>query len=196
MKIHRVGFWLIGCVVASYSVLGSRPAFAQAYIGEIAGQMAANRADAAREAACRHGVPADPDTVKELNAKDEKLMDAYFRLNPKSTARDIAEVFDIDNPDVRWRDADGSVPMTQLAGHLGKPASQRSLVVSVTGGDAKTTRTIWSTTQNSKSVFYAVDFIHGSWLGGTHILHMAVLPGPTPPPTPPAYCHFDSSEHF
>lgn len=164
----------------------------QAWIGQMAGEMAGQRAQAAQENACLHGAPAGPREVRDAKDGVEKTMAAYFDLTSRSTAREVRNVFAFDKPGVAWRNAGGIVPISQIGAHLDTPTPQRKLVALVVGGDAKTARAIWSTDQ--PGLFYAGDFVDEGWSDGWRIWHLAEMP--VQPDVPPAYCHFDPEQGF
>jgi len=177
-------------------VAGLTPASAQAWIGQIVGEMAAEQAAAQREAECLKGRPADPDDVKAANRRADGVMQAYFALTSKSSKRDIAAVFvtDRDVKDVTWKDDAGAVPIAQLGAQLDEPSDKVAKILSVVGGDNHTTRAIWSVGEGDGTLYYGVDIINGSWLSNAKIWHMTV--SKTEPETPPAYCHFDPEQSF
>jgi hypothetical protein len=181
-------------IILAVSLAVPSPAQSQAWIGQIAGEVAAQEQQALQETACRKGAPADPSDVKSSNRRAEKLMDSYFALTSKSTKRDIQRVFAMDKPDMSWKDASGKVPPDQLGARLDETSTERTLVLSVVGGDNKTLRAIWSVGDGADKTYYAADIIIGSWFEAPEIWHMTV--SPTLPDTPPAYCHFDTEQSF
>jgi hypothetical protein len=190
--MHK-NFQAVGMVLAISLAIPSA-AQSQAWIGQMAGEMAAQQQQAELEAACRKGAPADPDDVKSSNRRAEKLMDAYFDLTSKSSLRDIQRVFAMGKPDVSWKDANGKVPIDQLGARLDEVSTKRTLVLSVVGGDNKTMRAIWSVGDGADKIYYAADIVVGNWISSSAIWHMTV--SKTLPDTPPAYCHFDSEQSF
>jgi hypothetical protein len=167
----------------------STGASAQAWIGQVAGEMAAEQQAVQVEFNCRHGTPVDKEAAKASLARTEKALDAYFALSAASPAKDIQSVFVEDDLDVSWQDGDQKVAIDQLAPHLSQPLQDRKLIIAVTGYDNRTTRTIWSGHDANGPVFYAIDFTNGTWLYSARIKHLAITHGATPPETPPAYCH-------
>jgi len=182
--------------VGLFVIAGAAPAHAQAWIGQMVGEMAAQQAAAMREAECRKGKPADPDDVAASNRRADKLMEAYFALTSKSSKREIAALFvsDRDIKDVTWKDDSGAVPIAQLGPQLDEASDKHARVLSVVGGDNHTTRAIWSVGEGDAVVYYGVDIINGTWLTSAKIWHMTV--SRTLPETPPAYCHFDPEQSF
>lgn len=178
-------------LMTAVSLLTGTVAHAQAWLGQFAGEMAAQRRAAELEEACMHGAPADPEDVERAQARIEKAMTAYFALTSQSSARDLRDVFAFDKPGVTWRDATGPVLVPQLGTRLDAPVPERTIVNFVVGGDAQTARVVW---QGSDSIYYAGDFVNEGWLGGWKIWHLALLP--TRPDVPAAYCHFDPAQGF
>src|SRR6185312_2641126 len=173
---------------AGLCAAASEPAFGQAWIGQVVGEMAAEQQQIQAEFDCRHAVPVAADSAKASMERIEKTWNAYAALSATSTAKDIAGVFSDEKALVSWKDGGQSVPLDQIAPHLGA-MQDRKLVVAVMGGDNKTTRAIWSAQDAAGPIFYAVDFTNGTWLASARILHLEISHGATPPETPPAYCH-------
>lgn len=176
--------------------LFSTSAHAQAWIGAIVGQAAAEQEEAAREKACIAGQPAEPEDVERANTRIERTMVAYFELTPDSKASDITDLFTSRFDDLRWSDEKGDVPITALAPRLNIHPQQRTLIALIVGGDDQSARAIWSVTPSvgATPIFYAGDFVNQGWLGGWRIWHVAV--SSTAPDTPPAYCHFNPEDSF
>lgn len=187
-------------VASAMSLAGG--ASAQAWIGAMAGEMAAQEAAAAREKACLAGAPPPPKDVTKITAKIEQRMASYFALDSKSKPADIARVFDMKAKGVSFRDADGTVSPAELGARLDAPTPQLALSSVVVAGDLTTARAIWTTapTDGSPPLAYAADFTGSidSWFGasGWRIWHLVALPADQAPPAPGAYCHFDPEQAF
>jgi len=184
---------LIGAVSVML-VWGDTPAAAQAWIGQVVGEAAAQQAAAAREAACRRGTPADPDDVKRSNRRADTVMEAYFALTSKSPKRNVTAVFATGKPDVSWQNADGKVPVSELGAQLDEPSPQHTKILSVVAGDNEKMRAIWSVGEGADTLYYGVDIINGDWLSSSRIWHLTI--SSKQPDTPPAYCHFDPERSF
>ncbi|MFI4975110.1 MAG: hypothetical protein ACHP84_11275 [Caulobacterales bacterium] len=175
------------------------PARAQAYIGVIAGQIAAQEEAAREEAACRAGMPATPKAVVAVTARMDRVMSAYFALTAKSDARALAKVFAMKSQNLRWKDDSGSVPVDQLGERLAAPAAAPVRTSVAVGGDAASGRELWTVTPagaNAAPVVYAVDFTTEDghmfdYALGIRILHIALMPASEAPPAPGAFCHLD-----
>ncbi len=183
-----------GSLLVIAAGLLSTGANAQAWLGLMVGEMAAQQAAAAREEQCRKGVPADPSDVKSSNKRADKLMDSYFALTSKSSKRDIAALFDSEHKDASWKDDNGPVAITDLGAQLDELSDKHTKILAVVGGDNQTMRMIWSVGEGTDTVYYGVDIINGSFWNNSHIWHMTV--SKTQPDTPPAYCHFDPEQRF
>ena len=190
--MNHLGAVPLCSLLAAFIAMLVTPACAQAWIGQMAGEMAGQRAQAAQENACLHGAPAEPREVQDAKDGMEKTMTAYFGLTSHATARELRNVFALDKPGVTWRNAGGIVPISKIGPDLDAPTPERKLVALVVGGDAKAARASWSTDRSGR--FYAGDFVDEGWFGGWKIWHMAVLP--VQPDVPPAYCHFDPAQGF
>jgi hypothetical protein len=182
------------CLAGALLVAGSGPAAAQAWIGQMVGEMAAQQAAAQRELECRKGAPADPSDVKAGNRRADKVMEAYFALTSKSTKKDIQKLFAMDQKDVSWKNENGKVPLDQLGALLDEASPTHARILSVVAGDILTTRAIWSVGEGADIVYYGVDIMNGNWLSDSKIWHVSV--SKTQPDTPPAYCHFDSEQSY
>lgn len=137
---------------------------------------------------CIHGAPVSADTVQAVERRIRKAMDVYLALSPASSTGQIESAFSSFLP-TRWQDGDEKVPLDQLAPRLVKPVETPHLVVAVVGGDNFSSRTIWAGRDANGPVFYEVDFQNGTFIESAAIVTMRISHGPTPPDTPPAYCH-------
>jgi hypothetical protein len=199
MKIQRMTRTVaLFAAVTAVALASSDLAWAQAWIGQIAGEMAAEEQQAALERACLAGAPADPDDVAKANKRIEKAMDAYFELTSSSTPRQIRRVFTSDKDDIRWKDTSGEVPLDQLGARLDLPTPQRTLEALVVGGDDMTAQAIWSVSpvEGSDIAYYGGDFVNEGWLGGWKLWHLQVFRAAAKPDVPHAFCHFDSDQSF
>ena len=182
--------------------LGAAPrqAAAQAWIGQMAGEMAARDAAIAREKACRAGQPAAPNEVTNATTKADALMGSYFALTSTSNGGAVGKVFDMKTTTTTWKSPEGAVAVTALGARLDAPTPKLTPVAFVVGGDAMTARGIWSASEadgGPVTAVYAVDFmaepnlLYGfSW----RIWHMTVLAGGAAPTVPGAYCHYDPDQ--
>jgi hypothetical protein len=188
---------VLGIVVAGMS---PRPSLAQAWIGQMVGEMAAQGAAIAREKACRAGQPADPVEVTKAVAASEQLLTDYFKLNSKSKPAELRRVFALKLKDVSWKSAEGSVPVAELGARLDEATATMTTQSFIVGGDLESARGIYQVTvagDNAKSMIYAIDFknVPGAVFGyAWHIWHMTVLSADQAPAPPAAYCHFDSDQ--
>jgi hypothetical protein len=171
---------------------------AQAWIGQIAGDVAAQQEQAAQEQACLAGAPADPDAVQRARSRIEKAMVAFFDLTSSATPREIRGAFTSDKNDIRYKDVSGEVAFDQLGARLDTPAPQRTLVAMVVSGDGLTAQAIWSVApaDGNDIAYYAGDFVNEGWIGGWRIWHLDALPASQMPDVPPAYCHFNTDQSF
>ena len=197
MPIQKTRGGLRPAVLAA-ALLGTAPvAHAQAYIGIIAGQMAAQQQAAAAEAACRAGKPASERAVTTLLDRMNRVMAAYFALTPKSDDHAIWRIFSRKVTGVRWLDAADPIPPDRLGDHLAPPASAPVVTSAVVGGDAMSGRGVWSVTgPDGAPLVYAVDFYsepHGwaDFASGLRITRLSV--SSASPPAPGAFCHIDSA---
>ena len=106
MKSALGAFVVVSSVVGA--LLMASPAAAQAWIGQIAGEMAAQRAAAAQEAACLAGTPPDPRKTPKIMAKLDALMAGYFALSSKSENAALRKVFSLTSEGVSFRDSTGT----------------------------------------------------------------------------------------
>jgi hypothetical protein len=169
---------------------------AQAWIGEMVGQMAAQQAAAQREQACIAGTPAPPDEVTKATEQSAALLDAYFDLSSKSKRKDIGRVFDLRRDGVSYKSIDGSVAVDELGVVLDgrSPCSNAELGRRRRG---QTARGIWAVAApgEAPSGYYAVDFsakvtglLKVDWRSGT------CRYSPSLHPLPSAYCHYDPDQ--
>ena len=179
---------LAGLLLAS-----STPAVAQAWIGQVVGEMAAQQAAAQREEACRKGTPADPSDVKSSNKRADKLMASFFALTSQSSKRDILSLFETDKAGMHVITDNGTIRPEALSELLDEPAAPKKLL-SVVGGDNITVRVIWTAGEGDDTMYYGADITIGSWLTGAHILHLTVSENELD--APPAYCHLDPEQSF
>lgn len=175
---------------------------AQAYIGVVVGQMAAQEHAAALEAACKAGAPASERAVTVLTARMDRAMAAYFALTPKSVEHAIMRIFSVKAPGVHWMNAAELTPVAQLGEHLNPPPATPVRLSAVVGGDARSGRGLWSVVPAAGApLVYAVDFVsepHG-WTDptdGLRIVHMSVSPASAAPAQPGAFCHLDAVHGF
>lgn len=200
--VSRIGRGLVaaGLVAGAMSLAGA--ASAQAWIGTMVGEMAAQEAAAAREKACLAGAPPPPKDVAKITARIEQRMASYFALDSRSKPADIAKVFDMKAKGVSFRDVDGTISPAELGARLDAPTPALTLSSVVVAGDLTTARAIWTTapTDGSPPMAYAVDFTGAvdSWFGASawRVWHMVALPADQAPPAPGAYCHFDPDQAF
>ena len=190
----------VGAALAAGLTLCLIPAevAAQAWIGQVAGNMVAQQQAAAQEAACRAGTPAPPADVENARVRTGELMTGYFALTARSRPRDIQKVF-ARRDDVSWADAAGAVPVLALGERLEIPAPTLTPVSFVVGGDLGSARGVWSATDESgsRTAWYAVDFLGtpGFWGGASwRVWHMTVFPADQEPEAPGAYCHYDPDQ--
>jgi len=178
---------VVGCAVPS---LGH----AQAWIGEMAGQMAAQAAAAEREKKCVAGEPAPAGEISEATLESAELLDAYFALTSKSKTRDVGRVFALKDDGVSWRSGDREVPVPELGAILDEARPTLEPVSFIVGGDGRTARGIWrasSSADTGEPQVYAVDFAGGpKW----RIWHMVLLPASLEPEPPAAYCHYNPDQ--
>jgi hypothetical protein len=144
---------------------------------------------------CMHGTPADAGEFAGNMRRIQKVMDAYFALTSTATPKQVRAVF-YDDDYVTWQDGDQYVPLDQVASHLAPPVEPPRLVVAVHGGDAWSTRTIWSGRDAKGPVFYVADMRSGGALANAAILRMQVIHGEAPPETPRAYCHVSRGKPY
>ncbi|MDH7975057.1 hypothetical protein QH494_22975 [Sphingomonas sp. AR_OL41] len=189
-------------VAALLGAVAMTPASApgQIWIGQIAGEMASQAAAAARERACRAGVPASDKRIADATSAAATLMQGYFALSAKAKAGDFKRVFAMKVPDVSWKGPDGVVPIAALGALLDTPVPTLAPVNFVVGGDGMTARGVWRASYadgTRPGEFYAVDFTGGSgsiWSSGWRIWHMTLVPGDQAPAAPAAYCHYDKDQ--
>lgn len=186
LKLAAAGFFVM-------AVAGTEPASAQAWIGLMAGEMAAQAAAAQREVDCMHGVPAAPDDVANSNKRGDKLMEEFFALTSQSSARSIRSLFDTDEKGFHIKNDDGPVTLDQLAALLDEPTIHAK-VLSVVGGDNQTMRTIWSAGEGDATVYYGADIAVGNFWNSAKILHLTL--SKTMPDAPPAFCHLDPEQSY
>jgi hypothetical protein len=175
-------------------------AVAQAWIGQIVGNMAAQAEQARKEAACRAGTPASDKTIAQARAASGSLLEKYFSLSSRSRQSDLKKVFALNDADTSWKDENGIVPVTGLGSRLDEQTPTLAMTSFVVGGDGATARGIWEAHYSDPSLahrFYAVDFTGGSggWFGGGwKIWHLTIAPQDRPPSAPAAFCHFDKDQ--
>ncbi len=167
---------------------------AQAWIGEMVGQIAAQEAARQREAACVAGTPAPDEEIARATAQSAALLDAYFALTSKSKRKDIGRVFELKKDDVSYKSVDGPVAVEALGAILDQPQPTLERQSFVVGGDGVTARGIWAVVEpgGAPTGYYAVDFSVRavSW----RIWHLTVLPADAVPAPPAAYCHYDPDQ--
>jgi hypothetical protein len=193
---------MFGPAVMAIGIVLAAPAQGQAWIGQMAADMASRQAAAAREEACRKGEPATPKEQTHALATSEAAMAAYLQLGPKSKPADLRKVFALKQEGLSWKDESGpaSVPgfLARLDGS--RPTLERTAFV--VAGDASSARGIWKATwsdQPGRTAWYAVDLVGSPsgniWGGGSYrIWHFTVFTGAEPPPPPAAYCHYDPDQ--
>lgn len=188
-------------LIALAATVNTGRAQAQAWIGNIVGQMAdAERANA-EEAACRAGTPSSDKVVNYARESSQEALDAYQSLSTISPSRVMRRAFALKKPDVSWKNANGKVPITELGARLDEPKPLLTPTSFIVAGDGLSARGIWKATwadQPSRSEWYAVDFTggpHTNLNAGTfRIWHMSIFPGEQEPQKPAAYCHYDPDQ--
>ncbi len=187
---HRV----LSIAIALSALSHASSSHAQAWIGEMVGQIAAQEAARQREAACVAGTPAPDEEIARATEQSVALLDAYFALTSKSKRKDIGRVFDLKREDASYKSVDGSVAVDALGAILDQPKPTLERQSFVVGGDGLTARGIWAVVEpgGAPAASYAVDFSVKvvSW----RIWHLTVLPADAAPAPPPAYCHYDPDQ--
>lgn len=195
------GIFATGAFAASLVVYAG-PAMGQAWIGQVVGQMAAQQAEAAREAACRQGVSAPEKTQAWALSSSEAAMESYLQLGPNSKSSALGKVFAIKRQDVSWKGPDGAVVISQVPARLGNTTPRIDRVAFVVAGDGTSARGIWKATwadQPDRHAWFAVDFVgspgKNMWGGGSYrIWHFTQFEGGEQPAAPAAYCHYDPDQ--
>jgi hypothetical protein len=182
-------------IVVSLAACGhAASSHAQAWIGQIVGDIAAQEAARQREAACVAGTPAPEEAITRATEQSAALLEAYFALTSKSKRKDIGRVFDLRRDDVSYKSLDGPVSVEELGAILDMPTPTLEPKSFVVGGDGMTSRGIWAIAEPGEepSGYYAVDFSVRavSW----RIWHITVLPADAPPAPAAAYCHYDPDQ--
>lgn len=200
-NMFKQKFGLAACAVTLAA--SSAPAFGQAWIGQVVGQMAAQQAAAAQEAACRQGTPASDKTQAWALSSSEEAMAAYLQLSPSSKPSALGKVFALKREDASWKGPDGTkVPLTQVSARLEGPKPKLERTAFVVAGDGTSARGIWKATwaeQPDRVAWYAVDLVGGPgksmWGGGGYrIWHFTHFEGGEAPAAPAAYCHYDPDQ--
>ena len=190
------------CLLFTLGAFGSAAvptaAQAQVWIGQIVGQIAADRAAAEREKACIAGAPAPEGVVTNATTQSRELMSAYFALTSQSKPKDVGRVFALKQEDVSWKSAAGALPVNALGKVLDEPTPTVEPTSFIVGGDGATARGIWAVTgatDAAQTHFYAVDFTRGlGFKGSWRVWHMALFPADSPPAPPSAYCHYSPDQ--
>ena len=192
MKNHGIIAGALGLAL----VAAPGASHAQAWIGQVVGDMAARQAEAAREQACRSGTPAPEPVRAHADRQTTALMTAYFDLSSRSRARDIDRVFARNQS--TWMSVDGSIHVTSLGERLDIPTPTLTRRAFVVAGDEMTARGVWSAVDEAgANSFYAVDFTStpGFFSGATwRIKAMTIFPGDQQPENPGVYCHYDPEQ--
>jgi len=192
MKNHGILVGAIGlALVAAPGV-----SHAQAWIGQVVGEMAAQQAAAAREQACRGGAPAPEPVRAHADRQTTALMGAYFDLSSRSRSRDIDRVFARNQS--TWVSVDGSTHVASLGERLDIATPTLTRLAFVVAGDELTARGVWSAADEAgANNFYAVDFVStpGFFSGATwRIKRMTIFPGDRQPENPGVYCRYDPEQ--
>jgi hypothetical protein len=198
-----MNFWRLSALTGlGLLVLTTTPAHAQAWIGQIAGDMAARQAAAQREAACRNGTPATPKEQAHALTTSEAALAAYAQLGPQSSPKALGKIFALKQPGLSWKDETGPAGIPEFLTRLDGRRATLERIAFVVAGDATTARGIWKASwadAPDRTVWYAVDLVgspgRNMWGGGDYrIWHFSQFSGSEAPPAPAAYCHYDPDQ--
>lgn len=187
-------FKVSSAAVATFAVCAlaaAGPASAQAWIGQVAGNMAAQQAAAAAEAACQAGTPAAPKDIERANADVGPLLAAYFDLDASAKPAALKKVFALKAEGGGYADVNGPAKFDALGARLDAPTPTLNRLSFIVGGDAMSARGVWEAKAGDTVVgYYAIDFLAtGVWNPGWRIMRMTVFPADRQPTAPGAYCH-------
>jgi hypothetical protein len=185
------GAALAACVALTAPATAS----AQAWIGQMAGEMVAQQRAAAAEAACQSGTPAAAKDIDRANADSATLLAAYLDLGSGAKSGALKKVFNLKEPTAGYADVNGAAKFDALGARLDEPAPALNRLSFIVGGDAMTARGVWEAKAGDQVVgYYAIDFQQvGIWGPSWRIWHVTLFPADRQPTAAGAYCHYDAS---
>lgn len=170
------------------------PVQAQAWIGEMVGNMMAASAARAREHACMMGEAPPAKEIDEVRAPAEQAIAEYWRAAAGGGPRDITPVFKSDN-DAAWIDGATRLNRKQMTAVTDRFAGTSGASLDtkpqwfIRTSDLADVRGVWLVRDRSGMPIGAYSAAFRRNLGTWHLRSVILLPGDPAPVAPAQYCH-------